>query len=108
MEITMPAHDYDLTSAFPMVARELVDVRQLEWIASKEYQPQAVYGYAKCLVTIYDWVMVSPIMHEDEDGNLSCPVGTWETYLTKSELEFIDKWQIGEYRILEGWWGIAK
>jgi len=101
------AFDYDITSAFPSVARDLVDIRHCEWIESNEYQPDAIYSYVKCEVTIYDWVIVSPIIKEDEDGRLISPVGTWETYLTKGELDFIDKWKIGEYKILKGWWAIA-
>ena len=100
------AYDYDLTSAFPSVARDLVDLRQLEWSKSKKYQPEAVYGYVKCEVTIFDWVMVSPILREDENGGLSSPTGTWETYLTKADLDFIDKWKIGTWKIIEGWWAI--
>jgi len=104
-----PAYDYDIVSAFPSVARDLVDIRCLEWVESSEYQPEAIYGYCKCEVTIYDWVMVSPILKEDEDGGLVSFVGTCdEMYLTKGELDFIDKWKIGEYKILEGWWAIGK
>lgn len=104
----MPAYDYDLVSSFPSVARDLVDIRYCDWVKSNEYQPEAIYGYVKCEVTIYDWVMVSPIIYTDENGDSSTPTGTWETYLTKGELDFIDKWKIGEYKILEGWWAIPK
>lgn len=105
----MPAYDYDIVSAFPSVARDLIDIRQLKWLESSEYQSEAIYGYVKCEVTIYDWVMVSPILKEDEDGRLISPTGTWSpAYLTKSELDFIDKWKIGEYKIIEGYWAIAK
>jgi len=121
-------YDYDIVSAFPSVARDLVDIRCLEWVHVKKvddkyilldknddpidtpldiangYVKESVYGYVRCEVTIYDWVMVSPILKEDEDGRLISPVGMWETYLTKGELDFIDKWKIGEYKILEGWW----
>ena len=104
----MPTFDYDIVSAFPTVARDLVDIRHCEWIKSSEYQPSAVYGYIKCKVTIYDWVMVSPILKETEDGRLISPTGTWETFLTKGELDFIDKWKVGEYKILEGWWAMPE
>ena len=59
-------------------------------------------------MTIYDWVEISPILKEDEEGNLISFIGTCELYLTKGELDFIDKWKIGEYKILEGWWAIVK
>lgn len=101
-------YDYDLTSAFPSVACNLIDTRQCDWINSKEYQSKAVYGYAKCKITIYDWVMVSPILKEDDNGSQISPVGTWEDWLTKGELDFIKKWGIGTYEILDGWWAIAK
>lgn len=98
--------DYDLSSAFPSVAKELIDFRECKWVESSEYHPEAIYGYVRCEVTIYDWVMVSPILRETEDGLIS-PVGTWEEYLTKGELDFITKWKIGEVKILEGWWAIT-
>ena len=102
------AHDYDIVSAFPSVARDLVDIRHCEWIEFSEYQPDAIYGYVRCEVTIYDWVMVSPIIHRGEDGSLISPTGHFEEYLTKGELDFIDKWKIGKYKILEGWWAMPK
>ena len=104
----MPAYDYDLVSSFPLVARDLIDIRQLDWVQSGEYQPNAVYGYCKCAVTIYDWVMVHPILTRDEQGTLIAPTGTFVEFLTKGELDFIDKWKIGEYKILEGWWAMPK
>jgi len=102
----MPVCDYDLASAFPMIAKELADFRDFKWIQSPEYQKSAVYGYVKCEVTIYDWVMVSPIIADTEEALIS-PVGTFETYLTKGELDFITKWGIGEYKILDGWWAVS-
>lgn len=98
--------DYDLRSAFPEVAKELIDFRECKWIESPEYQEKAIYGYVRCEVTIYDWVMVSPILRETEEGLIS-PIGTWEEYLTKGELDFITKWKIGEWKIIEGWWAIT-
>jgi len=99
-------YDYDLSSAFPNVAKELVDTRDCQWIESSEYQEKAIYGFVHCQVTIYDWVMVSPILQETEAGLIS-PIGTWEEYLTKAELDFITKWKIGEWKILEGHWAVT-
>jgi len=103
-------YDYDLISSFPSVARDLIDIRYCDWVKSKSKlnRRKAIYGYAKCIVTIYDWVMVSPILHREEDGNLISFTGTCEEYLIKEELDFIDKWKIGEYKILEGWWAIPR
>lgn len=102
----MSVFDYDLSSAFPSVAKELIDFRDCKWVESPEYHPEAIYGYCKVEVTIYDWVMVSPILRETEEGLIS-PIGTWEEYLTKGELDFITKWKIGEYKIIEGWWAMT-
>jgi len=99
-------YDYDLSSAFPSVAKELIDFRECKWVEDSKYHAEAFYGYTKVEVTIYDWVTVSPILRETEDGLIS-PVGTWEEYLTKAELDFITKWKIGEWKILEGWWAIT-
>jgi len=96
-------YDYDLISAVPNIAKDLIDPRDCWWAKNKKYQEKAIYGYVRCKVTIYDWVMVSPIIMEIEEGLLS-PTGTWEGYLTKGELDFISKWEIGEYEILEGYW----
>ena len=101
------SYDYDLSSAFPSVAADLVDIRDCRWIHSNIYRKDAVYGYAECHVTIYDWVIVSPIIRETEEGLIS-PIGTWEGYFTKAELDFITKHKIGEWKILDGWWAIPR
>jgi hypothetical protein len=101
------AFDYDLASAFPTVAKDLIDTRDCKWIQSDKIVKEAVYGYVKCKVVINDWVMVSPIIMDIGDGLIS-PTGDWETYLTKSELEFIDKHGIGKYTIKDGWWAVPR
>ena len=99
-------YDYDLSSAFPNIAKDLIDTRDCSWVHDKAYIMGAIYGFVKCKVTIYDWVMVSPIIKDTEEALIS-PVGTWETYLTKGELDFIMKWGIGEFEILDGWWAFT-
>jgi len=103
-----PAYDYDMVSAFPKVAAKLYDTRACDWVESGEYQPKAVYGYCKGVVTIYDWVMLSPIIYIAESGDSLSAIGTWETYLTKAEIDFISKWGIGEFKIENGWWAIPE
>ncbi len=104
----MPVYDYDMTSAFPRVAAKLYDTRGCDWVESGEYQPKAIYGYCKGQVTIYDWVMVSPIIYIGENGDSLSATGNWETYLTKGEIDFIRKWGIGEFKIEKGYWAIPK
>jgi hypothetical protein len=98
--------DYDLQSAFPSIAKDLIDIRDCKWIRDKVYIMGAVYGFARVVATIYDWVKVSPII-KDTDEALISPTGTWETCLTKDELDFIMKWGIGEFKILDGWWAVT-
>lgn len=102
----MPTYDYDLKAAFPTVSRGLVDLRQCEWVNNKEYAKGAVYGYVKGLVTIKDNVFVHPITHTDEQGDVYTPTGTWQTVLTKCEIDFINKWGIGSFEIEDGWWAV--
>lgn len=100
------AWDYDLISSFPSVAKELIDTRHCAWVNSSNYIQEACYSYCYCKVVIYDHVKVSPIIYADEEGNLSTPTGTWKTYLTKGEIDFIKEWSIGEVEIIDGWWAI--
>lgn len=108
MGLFKDAYDYDMVSAFPKVATKLSDTRECNWVGSGEYQPKAVYGYCKGQVTIYDKVMVSPIIYIGENGDSISPVGTWETYLTKAEIDFISKWKIGKFKIEKGYWAVPK
>lgn len=102
------AYDYDMTSAFPSVMQSLRDIRYCDWVQDDRKPKKAVYGYTECDVTIYDWVVVHPILFETED-RLFSPVGEWmPTEQDKNKLDFIDTWKIGEYRIKDGWWAIPK
>jgi len=100
--------DYDIVSAFPTAASRLYDTRGCKWVKDSEFHDDAVYGYCRCIVTINDNVAVSPIIYTNKAGKSSSPVGTWETYLTKSEIGFIRKMQIGEVKIINGWWAIPE
>lgn len=96
-------YDYDLRAAFPNALKNLVDIRDCKCVPSNEYQDKAVYGYADCLVTIYDWVMVSPIVFDIEEGLIS-PTGTRRLPLDKGKMDFIMRHGIGEFKILDGYW----
>jgi len=104
----MPAWDYDIVASFPSIARDLIDIRHCEWLKTEAYEEKAIYGYCECLVTIWGNTKVSPIIYQDEQGNLSTPTGTWKTYLTKAEIDFIKEWNIGHTHIYSGWWAIPK
>ena len=104
-------YDYDLTSAFPVIARNLIDIRHCDWYHSDQYQKQAAYGYCRGIVDINHDIAISPITHVDKDApdeNLCMPIGSWETYLTKIEIDFIERWGIGRFEIIDGWWAVPR
>lgn len=98
------AVDYDISSAFPTFAKQMVDTTGSKWIHDDKFHKDATYGFCKGIVTIFKHVSVSPIIYENEAGELSSPTGTWNTYLTKQEIEFIYEWKIGTFEIEDGYW----
>jgi hypothetical protein len=96
--------DYDLQSAFPNIAKDLLDTTNANWIKDDKIHIDANYGFCKGIVTIQKNIKVSPIIYEDEQGNLSTPIGIWNTYLTLAEILFIEKWKLGTFEIHEGHW----
>jgi len=101
------AFDYDIKAAFPTVAMGLYDFRHCDWF-NGEYRADALYGYAKCEVKIYDWVQVSPVIRIDDEGELSTDVGEWQRHMNKAEIDFIRRNGIGKVKILDGWWAVPK
>ena len=97
------AWDYDINSAYPSEIARLLDIREGKWGKSSYFIPEAEYGYCKGKVTIT--APFSPIIYVSKNLNYT-PVGTWETFLTKREIEFIHKWKLGEFKIESGWWWI--
>ncbi len=96
-------YDYDINSAYPCQASQLLDLRHGHWIESNNYQSEAKYGYCRCEVNIEN--SFSPIIKQYEDRNYT-PMGIFETSLTKAEIDFINKWNLGYATILEGYWWI--
>lgn len=103
-------YDYDIVSCFPTVAMSLPDTKYATWEKSKQYQPDAVYGFCKGYLHIDKHVTLHPFMHNRDNLNYT-PVGVWETWLTKSEIDFVNKWHIGTFEMDDiiqdhfGWWG---
>lgn len=99
-----PAYDYDVVSAYPYWASQLLDVRYGEWHNFPLFMPSAVYGFCRGTVTINK--PFSPIIYGDESNYT--PVGTWECSLTKREIEFINRYELGEFQIKNGWWWVPR
>ena len=98
-------YDYDLSSAFPNIAKDLVDIRDCHWAQDSAYIMGAIYGYVKCDLTIYDWVRLSPIIVDTKDALVSHTGPREGEFLTKGDVDLIMKWGIGEVKITDGYWG---
>ena len=100
------AYDYDINSAFPSELTKLLDLRKGIWIKKKEYQSEARYGYCKGIVTIT--APFSPVIYYREGSEPNSlnytPAGSWETFLPKQVVEFIYRWNLGTFRLEDGWW----
>lgn len=101
-------YDYDISGAFPTFSKMMIDTTDAKWFKDDKFHPEAHYGFCKGYVTINKDITVSPIVYESEDGDLSTPTGTWLTYLTMQEIQFIKEWNIGKFEIHEAWWCICK
>jgi intein/homing endonuclease len=95
--------DFDIRSAYGSELAKLIDFRYGTWKQSKKYMPAALYGYCKGEVTIDK--PFSPILYKS-NSQLYTPTGSWETYLTKKEIDFIWENKLGTFEIDDSWWWI--
>ena len=93
--------DIDLNSAFSSVASKLLHPDYGRWVYSKDFLPDATYGYCKCEVMID--LDFSPIIYSVSRTKNFTPKGIWETYLTKTEIDFIHEYNTGYATCLGGW-----
>ncbi len=112
------AYDYDLTSAYPTEAAKLLSCspRHGSWYEIDNYVQEAAYGFAYCRVSIDISLPFSPIMVRIQsfmtpDGVtpvriIRNPIGSWEGWLTKDEIEYIHRNWLGEVEVLKGVWFI--
>ena len=103
------AYNYDINSAYSAELMQLLDIRFGKWVKSSQWVAEAKYGYCKGIVTIT--APFSPIIFtssEKGDSLNYTPVGSWETFLTKQEIEFIYKWKLGMFELEDGWWWISE
>lgn len=99
----MSVYVYDLQSAFPSQAIKLYNFKYAKFAKLDYIDQTANWGWLKGEVTINDDVMVHPIVSGIGGGNLGCPTGTWEDIRLLDEIKFIYKWQIGSFKLTEGW-----
>lgn len=97
-------YSYDIQSAFPSIASQLYSIKYAQFAKSKFLCPDAHWGFIRGRITINDDARVSPILHKNPNGDMTNPCGTWEDVITLDEWQFIDKWRIGHFEPIEGWY----
>jgi hypothetical protein len=100
-------YDYDIDSAYPNEIAKLIicDEGVGKWINKDAYVMGAAYGFCKAVISMNPIPGgVSPIRFRKTSGKLFSPFGTWIGYITKPEIDFILKYNLGDLEILDGWW----
>lgn len=95
---------YDLVSAYPSVIRDLVDLSFGSWSHTANRPSDALYGYVYAKVDVAR-AHISPIVFKGVDGSVFHPYGTWYTYITVQELDWL-RAHGGEAKVLDAWWFI--
>jgi len=107
------AFDYDISAAYPTEASRLVDLSGT-WVQSQHWVQAAEYGFCYARIRVDMSLLFSPIMFRRRSelrGNTPYrtvlnPVGVWEGWITKDEIEFLLTNDLGEVEIADGWWYI--
>jgi len=102
--------NYDLCSAYPSQIAKLLDLRLGKWIQSNQYVPEAKYGYCSGTISINKDVEFTPLIYRQDSPQglpaLHTPVGKYQTFITKAEIDFLYRWKQGTFEIENGWWWI--
>lgn len=100
------AFDYDIHASYPSVLANLLDHNYGQFVHGIQPPPNACYGWCHGRVTINKDVKISPIVYTDADDHLYTPTGSWDTYLTRQEVEFILAYGLGSFDIKDAWWWV--
>lgn len=110
------AYDYDLASAYPSEAARLYSCspQHGSWHRIDRYIQEALYGFCWCKINIDLSLPFSPIMIRLRSymtpGGVHAvrvirnPIGSWEGWLTKDEIEFVVRNWLGDVEIMNGVW----
>jgi hypothetical protein len=105
--------DFDLRSAYPSYMAKIVDVREGYWKESKDFLPDALYGYCKGKLSTsakfhpllfnpndedtYPDLFTRAEANRDRNQVVYTPTGTFTTVRHKSEINFIKKYGLGSF-----------
>lgn len=98
------AYDYDLNASFLTIMADLLDIRRGEWIHTEDMSSHifdnAFYGVASGkLSTDADF---HPFTKKVGEDNYTL-TGTYPRTMTIQDLRFLDKWKLGSYRMIDGY-----
>ena len=112
------AYQYDISSAYPAVIADLINLRWATVVDSSLYHPEADYGFLYCLIEI-DPNKAGDLPHpvgvwggfgekmrlysERGKGVMYYPVGVWEAIITKDEYEYLTN-AGADVQIMRGFW----
>lgn len=98
--------DYDLSGAFPGIAAQLLDLRDMYYRKSTALDETAYYGFVKGKLRIYPesrWSFCHPLMIR-VGTMLANPVGNYpEDYYTLNEIRYVHRYGLGEFKLKDGW-----
>jgi hypothetical protein len=105
------AWDYDISSAYGHSLSTCPDHRKGKWYSVKELGDVPI-GFYKTNVTItapfspigYRITKYDPIEQDEQQSRKLhyTPVGTWTRYLSRQQIDFINKWNLGTVEIIDG------
>jgi len=94
-------HQYDLTGAYPAVIARLPSTVGCRCEHATEKLDWSTWGLVRGEVNIT--ADVSPLVYEDADGNRINPKGQWFGTFTTREIDFLTRWKLGTFNLVEGW-----
>lgn len=99
-------YDWDINSAYPWQAMQLIDIRNGVWEYSRGFaedkaQEIGAMGFYNCVVDME--AGFHPILYIDGRDRSFTPTGIWKTCLTLDEIMFIRAWGLGQVRVIDGY-----
>ncbi len=96
-------YHYDINSAYPYHISQLLDISNGKWV-KKDYVPDGVdYGFIKGIYIGNEDNIIEPVMVYDKHALGVFPHFTGETIITLDEYNLIKKFDLGEFKIIDGW-----